>query len=129
MEYTKGNKEVPGREAFCSICPPVQEVTTKLQALGFHLTFSMKPTIYPPSSATPRLPAQYHYADEHGTEIIFLAGRDYDLDGRRLPPHASHWWIYPGANGVAYQHVVQALAATWPLTWLSSPNSMLPCSA
>ena|SRR5437764_6546157 len=109
-------------EAFCATCPPAQDVTRVLQQLGFRLTFQLGAITYPPSSDTPLLPAQFHYSDAHETEVIYLAGHDTDPDGRWLPPHASHWWLYPGANPAAAQRVVQVLATTWSFTWCSSSS-------
>src|SRR6266516_1021298 len=76
-------------EAFCATCPTVQEVTIVLQALGLELTFHMDAVISPEYAQLPPLPAQYHYRDRHGSEVVFLAGHDADLDGVRLPAHAS----------------------------------------
>ncbi len=73
-------------EAFCLMCPDPQDVTDLLQAFGFRLTFHMEATIYPAYSQTPDLPAQYHYSDRCGTEVIYLAGQDYSMDGLKLPP-------------------------------------------
>ena len=99
------------------ICPTAQEVTTTLQGLGLALTFQMDAVVYPAYSATPDLPAQYHYRDAHGTEVIYLAGHDADTDGFRLPAHASRFWLYPGADWVAYERVGAALAARWHFSW------------
>jgi hypothetical protein len=42
----------------------------------------MEAVRYPAYTPTPDLPAQYHYKDEqHGTEVIYLAGRDSGLEG------------------------------------------------
>src|SRR5260370_34139886 len=94
--------------AFCEACPDPTEVTALLETLGFSLVFSM-PTKryvnYPPT------PAQYHYRDGHGTEVIFLAGRDHAEHGKPLyPSHASRWWLYGGSSQYAYNLVQQELS-------------------
>ena len=103
--------------AFCSICPDPQEVTTILSGLGFCLTFHMDAILYPASSEAPDLPAQYHFADQHGTELIYLAGRDTPMDGESFPKHQSRWWLYPGADTDASQQIISLLTARWLLTW------------
>ncbi|HLI09361.1 MAG TPA: hypothetical protein VKV40_22555 [Ktedonobacteraceae bacterium] len=105
---------------FCLTCPPPQEVAALLQPLGFRLVFQMEATIYPAYAHTPDLPAQYHYKDPFGTEVIYLAGQDSALDGERLPRHASRFWLSPGADLLAYRRVARLLATTWPLTWKPS---------
>ncbi len=104
-------------EAFCATCPTVQEVTTVLQALGLELTVHMDAVISPEYAQLPPLPPQYHYRDRHGSEVIFLAGHDADLDGVWLPAHASRFWIYPGANAGAAWSIVHMLAIKWSLAW------------
>jgi hypothetical protein len=108
-------------EAFCATCPSAQEVTTVLQRFGFRLTFQMDALTSPPSSATPALPAQFHYEDDQGTQVIYLAGHDTDPDGRWLPPHASRWWIFAGGYPMVAKQVAHVLTSTWPLT-LRSPS-------
>ena len=114
MAHTK----VDELEAFCATCPSAQEVTSLLQTLGFELSFHMDIDISPEYEQIPSLPAQYHFQDEHGTEAIFLAGPDADLDGVRLPEHASRFWLYPGADAGAYRRVAHALAVKWSFAWL-----------
>ena len=64
------------------------------------------------------LPAQYHYRDAHGTELIFLAGQDYAEDDEpRLPAHASRWWIYPGTYQYSYNLIAQILSTKFGLDW------------
>ena len=106
-------------EAFCPTCPAAADVTELLCQLGFHLAFQMdeQPDH---TSQLPPLPAQYHYKDDaHGTEVIFLAGRDFPMldDGCTLPPHASRFWLYAGADIHASQFVASTLTAHWRLTW------------
>lgn len=86
-----------------------------LQTLGFRLTFQMGESTFPSPLHVPTLPAQYHYRDQHGTEVIYLAG--YDAETDRTPPHASRFWIYSGANVAAYRQAFQEITAQWSLTW------------
>jgi hypothetical protein len=113
MDHTK----IYALHAFCVTCPTVQEVTNLLQTLGFELAFYMDAKASPAYEQLPPLPAQFHFQDKHGTEAIFLAGPDADLDGIPLPEHTSRFWLYPGANVAAYRRVAHVLAVTWPLTW------------
>jgi hypothetical protein len=104
-------------EAFCAICPTPQEVTSVLQAIGFTLTFHMD-AVPSACAGVPPLPAQYHYCDQlHGSEVIFLAGCDADLDGVALPEHASRFWLYAGADAGVVPWVAHVLAVKWSLTW------------
>lgn len=107
-------------DAFCQTCPMPEEVATLLHPLGFRLVFEMKAVIYPAYAHTPDLPAQYHYKDEDGTEVIYLAGRDTPCDGERFPSHASRFWLSPGAHLLVYRRVAHLLAATWSLCWKPS---------
>lgn len=115
MAYTTGD----ALEAFCPICPPVEEVTSLLQALGFELAFRMESDTSPRYEQIPPLPAQFHFQDKHGNEVIFLAGRDTNLDSVRLPEHASRFWLYPGADSAGYRRVARALADQWSFAWRS----------
>jgi hypothetical protein len=113
-------KKLVPLEAFCQTCPPVEQVTTLLQSIGFSLDFQMSasPTGL---SGTPALPAQYHYQHGDGIEVIFLAGKDVPLDeGVRFPVHQSRWWVYPGAKQEGYTLAIQALASHWFLVWFLS---------
>jgi hypothetical protein len=103
--------------AFCSICPNPEEVTTILSGLGFRLIFQMDAILYPASSEAPDLPAQYHFADQHGTEVIYLAGTDAAMDGESFPKHQSRWWLYPGADAGASRQIISMLTTRWLLTW------------
>ena len=108
-------------EALCATCPSAEEVTNMLQTAGFALVFHMDAV---PSACVgvPPLPAQYHYCDRCGSEVIFLAGRDTDPDGVPLPEHASRFWLHPGADAGAAQWVAQVLAVRWSFAWrLESP--------
>ena len=106
-------------EAFCSTCPAAQDVTALLTGLGFRLEFQMDEQ-RDHSGQLPPLPAQYHYKDDaHGTEVIYLAGRDFPMneDGHTLPPHASRFWLYAGADAQAFQSVASALVLAYQFTW------------
>src|SRR5689334_19065690 len=92
-------------EALCMRCPSQREVSATLRSLGFHLTFQMPASRRPLSLAA--LPAQFHYSDARGTEVIYLAGRDTDPDGRRLPPHQSRFWLYPDFDPAAFQRAAR----------------------
>ncbi len=105
-------------EAFCVTCPSAEEVTSVLQAAGFALTFHMD-AVPSDCAGMPPLPAQYHYRDRCGSEVIYLAGRDVDPDGAQLPEHASRFWLYPGTDAQAAQWVAHVLAVTWSFTWRS----------
>ena len=106
-------------EAFCSECPLVENVTKILEELGFRLAFHLESkTFAKRGKAT--LPAQYHYRDAHGTELIFLAGKDYaEQDMPRLPVHASRWWLYPSLSQYSYNLVAQTLSAKFGLNWIA----------
>jgi hypothetical protein len=103
-------------EAFCATCPSAEEVTGVLKAVGFALAFHMDAV---PSACVevPPLPAQYHYRDRRGSEVIFLAGPDADPDGAPLPEHASRFWLYPGTDAQVARWVAHVLAVKWLLTW------------
>jgi hypothetical protein len=104
--------------AFCTTCPPARAVTDVLAALGFTLIFSMEEQREPAYMQIPPVPAQYHYReDTHGTEVIYLAGQDASEEGDTLPPHASRFWIHPGASPQATQLVAQIAAQSWQLSW------------
>ncbi len=103
--------------AFCPTCPAPEEVTSVLQELGFRLSFQMDIIVYPAYSQLLDLPAQYHYRDEQGTEVIYLHGRDTDPDGLPLPEHASRFWVYCGRDERAYRRIAKVLVHRWACTW------------
>ena len=106
-------------EAFCRTCPEPQEVTAYLHTMSFTLVFQMPACIPSASSAVALLPAQFHYERPDGLSIIYLAGQDHadEEEEERLPPHASRWWAYAGADPDAFSRVTHALAITWSCTW------------
>jgi hypothetical protein len=109
----------PEVEAFCPTCPPVEDVSALLATLGFHLAFQMEARDDLRTLVhLPALPAQYHYKDvSHGTEVIYLAGRDTALEGEVFPFHASRFWLYPGADMQAFQLAMSTLALGYQFTW------------
>ncbi len=118
MPRTTKRQPATELEAFCATCPAPEDVTTLLVKLGFHLDFQMGEQ-RDHQYELPPLPAQYHYKDASGTEVIYLAGRDYPLneDGYSLPPHASRFWLYAGADAQAFQLAAATLALHWQLAW------------
>ena len=103
--------------AFCVACPPPQEVIAALAEIQFQLTFTMEEQRSPASLKTPPVPAQYHFRDARGTEVIYLAGEDMGEVGECLPAHASRFWLYPGADAAAAHLAARLCATKWPLTW------------
>ncbi len=103
--------------AFCATCPPPQEVADALAGLGFQLIFTMEEQRFPAYSQTPPIPAQFHFRDEHSTEVLYLAGKDAGEEGERLESHASRFWVYPGADAPATQLVARFCATRWHLSW------------
>ena len=110
------------REAFCTTCPPAGDVTALLATLGFQLDFQLDALDSHTSHLSP-LPAQYHYKDAFGTEVIYLAGRDMALGDQPLPPHASRFWLYAGADNEAFTRVLDMLPRRYQLTWHESSTS------
>ena len=111
--------------AFCVTCPAADNVTAALAPLGFTLTFQMEEDNRHSYLDIAPLPAQYHFRDHFGTEVIYLAGQDEDLgdedemDWDTFPRHASRFWLYAGADAGAHEQAAQALTAAWALTWFS----------
>jgi hypothetical protein len=109
--------------AFCTTCPAADEVTAVLTPLGFALVFRMEADDDQAYLHLAPLPAQFHYRDDHGTEVVYLAGVDQE-DEQPAPLHASRFWLYAGANASAHEQATQVLVTTWSLTWL--PLDALP---
>ena len=98
-------------EAFCHSCPEPQEVITFLTQLGLRLDFQMEAFAPPVYSSLAELPAQFHFADESGMSLIYLAGEDSATeDGERLPVHKSRFWSYAGADAERFERITQS----WP---------------
>ncbi len=115
--------------AFCATRPEPTAVAQVLQKLGFHLAFFLAADDTDTSAKLPILPAQYHYEDEMGTSVAYLAGVDWpclaDDDDEpempscyRYPLHASRFWLTPGGRELVNRRVRDALAAAWDLCWL-----------
>lgn len=103
-------------EAFCATCPPAEDVTALLAKLGFRLDFHMEEQ-RDHQYELPPLAAQYHFKDAHGTEVIYLAGRDTPLEGEIFPFHASRFWLFAGADVQAFQLAMSTLALSYHFTW------------
>ena len=103
-------------EAFCSTCPAAEDITALLTRLGFQLEFQMDEQ-RSHTSQLPPLPAQYHYRDAYGTEVIYLAGRDTPLEEEAYPLHASRFWLYAGAHAQAHHLTLSTLTLTYQLAW------------
>ena len=105
-------------EAFCHSCPEPQEVITFLSQLGLRLDFQMEAFAPPVYSPLAQLPAQFHFADESGMSLIYLAGEDSATEeGERLPAHKSRFWAYAGADIQRFEQITQLVAVRWSFTW------------
>lgn len=102
--------------AFCATCLSADEVNSMLASLGFTLIFQMKADDEQAYLHLAPLPAQFHFRDHHGTEVIYLAGVDQDEE-QPAPSHAARFWLYAGADEYALKRAIQLLSATWSLTW------------
>lgn len=105
-------------EAFCPICPPVEEVSAQLIELGYRLVFEL-PAQHAQDNL-PGLPAQYHYRHDSGAEAIFLAGQDHPLHTGvlSLPCHESRFWLSRGGSEVASFHrTASTLSVRWCFQW------------
>lgn len=116
--------------AFCATCPAPEAVTGLLAQFGLTLTYTHPPEIAQEYLHLPPLPAQYHFEDDWGTQVQFLAGPDTSLladdedDEDKLPAgrasyphHASRFWLIPGANELVARRVQEALAAQLMFRW------------
>jgi hypothetical protein len=118
------SRACPDLEAFCQLGLTQEEVSALLTKLGFRLVFQLEEQC-DHSLLLPPLPAQYHYADDAGTAVIYLAGRDYPLheDGSYgFPPHQSRFWLSCGASPEAYQTSRVVLALSWGFAWRDAGN-------
>ena len=115
------------RSAFCAICPPSDSVAEVLASCGFTLTYMQPAEVAQEYLHLPPLPAQYHYEDRLGTQVLFLAGPDMpslsdDADDEyvpvsRYPRHASRFWLIAGASELATRRVQEKLTTRWALRW------------
>jgi hypothetical protein len=105
-------------QAFCQSCPSLESVKAVLAPLGFSLTLSMKAYAAFPTHSVPALPAQYHFEDNKGTEVLYLAGKDYSSEeGKQLPAHQSRLWMYPGHDPAHSVQAVATLSKQWLMAW------------
>ena len=105
-------------EAFCPSCPEPEEVSTFLKQLGLRLDFQMKAFEPPVYSELSELPAQFHFADDSGMNLIYLAGEDNIMEvGERLPAHKSRFWAYGGVDAQRFEKIIQLVALRWSFTW------------
>src|SRR5947209_3745251 len=81
--------------AFCSTCPAAAEVTEALTLLGFALVFQLDADDNQAYLHLAPLPPQFHYRNDHGTEVVYLAGVEQE-DKQPAPQHASRFWLYVG---------------------------------
>src|SRR5260370_4621612 len=112
----QGTAQPPELEAFCATCPPVEQVSALLATLGLTLTFHMD-AVQSPCAEVPPLPAQYHYKDACGTEVIYLAGCYTPLYGEVFAFHDSRVSLYTGADAQAFQLTMSTLAFRYQFTW------------
>jgi hypothetical protein len=105
-------------EAFCHSCPDPQEVITFLKHMGLRLDFQMEDFAPPEYSLLAQLPAQFHFTDDSGMSLIYLAGEDSATEeGERLPVHKSRFWAYAGADVQRFEWISQQVALRWSFTW------------
>lgn len=124
--------------AFCATCPSPETVTRLLAAFGLTLTYTRPAEDAREYLHLPPLPAQYHFEDDWGTQVQFLAGPDTplladdeddedDLPAERAiyPPHASRFWLIPGANQLSTRRVQEALTALLGFRWDNPETTMV----
>ncbi len=115
--------EVNDLTAYCATCPLPEEITVVLQPCGFRLVFAMKADKDQQYLHLPPLPAQFHYEDAHGTQVIYLAGNDFDMDEvQPLPAHRSRFWLYAGTDPERLPDIIRVLDSAWSLTWQAFPH-------
>jgi hypothetical protein len=113
-------------EAFCHSCPEPQEVISILKQLGLRLDFQMEAFAPPVHSPLSQLPAQFHFADDSGLSLIYLAGQDSATEeGEHLPIHKSRFWAYAGADIQRFKQITHLAALQWSFTW-HSPEEAEP---
>jgi len=105
-------------EVFCLSCPEPEQVIPFLTQLGLRLDFQMEAFAPPVYSPLAQLPAQFHFVDDSGMSIIYLAGEDSATEeGERLPVHKSRFWAYAGADAQRFEKITQQVARRWSFTW------------
>lgn len=126
--------------AFCATCPSPEVVACLLALFGLTLTYTRPAEVAQEYLHLPPLPAQYHFEDDWGTQVLFLAGpdtplladdRDGDDDEDELPAgcasypfHASRFWLIPGGNALTTRRVQEALAAQLAFRWDKRETTM-----
>lgn len=116
--------------AFCASCPEPKEVEQVLEPFGLRQVFSLPADTTVSQAGLPPLPAQYHYKDESGTSVQYLAGVDSpclaDDDDEPIassryhyPKHASRFWLTPGGNELTARRVQDTLTSAFGLAWLN----------
>nr|BBH95162.1 hypothetical protein KTA_33610 [Thermogemmatispora argillosa] len=101
------------------------QVSALLGREGYRLTFRL--------AACRRrwgwLPAQYHYTDAAGTEVIWLAGPDPELREAdpQAPAHRSRFWVYASRRAPERAEQIRArLRQVWGLDWYPLPEPPAP---
>jgi hypothetical protein len=111
-------------EAFCLSCPAPEHVMTFFKQLGLRLDFQMEAFAPPEYSKLSELPAQFHFADESGMSLIYLAGEDNTMEvGERLPAHKSRFWAYAGADEQCFERITHLVALQWSFIWYYSEEA------
>jgi hypothetical protein len=105
-------------DAFCLSCPEPEQVIPFLKQLGLRLDFQMEAFSPPVYSPLAQLPAQFHFVDDSGMSLIYLAGEDSATEeGERLPAHKSRFWAYTGADAQRFEQITQLVSLRWSFTW------------
>ncbi|WP_376793792.1 hypothetical protein [Thermogemmatispora sp.] len=81
---------------------------------GYQLAFWL------PAFREPCLPAQYHYRDATGTEVIWLAGPDPVLREQdpSTPAHRSRFWVYANRRDPRRaDEIRERLRRAWGVLW------------
>jgi hypothetical protein len=105
-------------EAFCHLCTEPQEVIAFLKQLSLRLDFQMEAFVPPEYSPLEELPAQFHFEDDSGMSLIYLAGEDSATeDYEHLPAHKSRFWAYAGADAQRFEQITRLVALQWSFTW------------
>lgn len=114
--------------AFCSTCPSLEAVTHLFAHFGLELTYSRPAEMVQEYLHLPLLPVQYHYEDDWGTQVLFLAGsnhpnlasdddREESAGSKSYSPYASRFWLIAGAQASVTRRVQEALTKEWRLCW------------
>ncbi|MBX5459256.1 MAG: hypothetical protein IRZ31_20375 [Thermogemmatispora sp.] len=105
------------------------QVSSVLKREGFRLSFSLP--------ACRRrwgwLPAQYHYTDAAGTEVIWLSGQDPEAREQdpMAPEHRSRFWVYAARRAPERAELIlMRLRQAWGLDWrpVTAQNPLRPTS-